>query len=82
MSNKIEESKELLENAQKRVSNIAADLNNVLAVILGNASLLRMKDIPEDTDIVLSTIETVCKQAAALTQKLFSAVGTRNVKDP
>jgi len=82
LSGKIEESKELLENAQRRVNDIAADLNNVLTIILGYASLLRMEDIPEDMDIVLSRIETACKRAATLTQKLFSAVETRNVKDP
>jgi len=57
---------------QKRASDIAAELNNALAVILGNISLAKMHETSEEKDKSLTNAEKACLRAAGLVRKLFS----------
>ena len=61
------------ERHQKRLSEFAAEMNNVLAGIMGNISLALMyKYSEEDVEKYLTVAEEACFRAAELTRGLFT----------
>jgi signal transduction histidine kinase len=63
---------EELGGVRAQVCELGAELNNVLAVILGNVSLIRSFDAPDDRDRRLGEAEKACERAAHIVKQLFS----------
>jgi len=61
-----------IDEFQKRASDVAAELNNVLTVILGNISLAKAHTTIEEKDENLTVAERACLRAADLVRKLFN----------
>ena len=63
---------EELGGVRSQVCELGAELNNVLAVILGNVSLVRSFGAPDDRDRRLGEAEKACERAANIIRRLFS----------
>lgn len=62
-----------MEEHQRRLNEFAAEMNNVLAAIVGNISLALMyKHSEEDVEKYLKLAEESCFRAATLTKGLFT----------
>jgi signal transduction histidine kinase/CheY-like chemotaxis protein len=61
-----------LESLGVLAGGIAHDFNNLLSAIMGNASLARMLDNPDDQVECLDEVENACRRAKALSEQLLT----------